>query len=267
MDVADKVVLITGGGGGIGAGIAEAFIEKGAKVAITDINLEYAQMEAERLGHAVIPLQQDVTCKDDWDRVKQSVEQSLGPVDILCNNAGISMPFLPLEELSIDLFEQIMGVNVRGVFLGCQCFIPDMKARRAGHIVNTSSVNGQITHPNFSVYAASKFAVSALSETIHAELAPFGVGVSILYPGLTRSRMSQGQLPDLSPEARERLEALMMDAIWVGRAVVRAVEEEQLHIISHPNHLPQLEARIEELYAAFKNPAQPNYVAGNIPVD
>jgi short-subunit dehydrogenase len=140
-----------------------------------------------------------------------------------------------------------------------------MKARGSGHIVNTSSLNGLLPHQTFAVYCASKFAVAALSESIRAELAPFGVGVSILYPGLTRSRMSESQLPGLDTAAREALSARMMEPIWLGRAVVRAVEGNQLHIISHPGHLPALEARIEALYAAFGAPAQPGYEAGRAP--
>lgn len=266
MDVQGKVVLITGGGGGIGAGMAEAFAEAGALVAISDINMDYAQAEAERIGQGVIAYQHDVTSPTDWSRIKQDVERALGPVDILCNNAGISLPFLPLEDVSLDLFDQVMNVNVRGLFLGCACFIPDMKARGAGHIVNTSSVNGQITHPNFAVYSASKFAVSALSETLHTELAPFGVGVSILYPGLTRSRMSEQQVPDLPDDVKQQLLDLMMEPIWLGRAVVDAVQNDHLHIISHPDHLAQLQARMDRLYQAFQGPAQPNYVAGAIPI-
>jgi short-subunit dehydrogenase len=140
-----------------------------------------------------------------------------------------------------------------------------MAARGSGHVVNTSSVNGMIPHQTFAVYSASKFAVSAMSEALRDELAPHGVGVSILYPGLTRSRMSQGQQPGLSEEMRARLESLMMEPIWLGRAVVRAVEANALHIITHPDHLPTLKARMEVLYSAYGEPAQPGYGGGRIP--
>jgi NAD(P)-dependent dehydrogenase (short-subunit alcohol dehydrogenase family) len=266
MDVADRVVLVTGGGGGIGAGIAEAFAEKGAKVAVTDINLAYARTEADRIGRGVIALAQDVTSPESWAEVKAAVEARLGSVDVLCNNAGIALPFQPMEAVSLDSFDRVMAVNVRGVFLGCTTFMPEMKARGSGHIVNTSSVNGQLPYQTFAVYSASKFAVAALSEAIRDELAPFGVGVSILYPGLTRSRMSEGQVPGLSEEARQALSARMMEPIWLGRAVVRAVEENALHIISHPDHLPHLKARMEALYAAFGEPAQPGYEPGPLPI-
>lgn len=266
MNVAGKVVLITGGGGGIGAGIAEAFAEKDAKVAVSDVDMSYAQAEANRIGRGVIALEHDVTSPESWAQVKAAVEAQFGPVDILCNNAGISLPFQPMENVALEEFDRVMAVNVRSVFLGCTTFIPEMKARESGHIVNTSSVNGQLPYETFAVYSASKFAVSAMSEAIRNELAPFGVGVSILYPGLTRSRMSEGQVPDLSKEARAALSARMMEPVWLGRAVVRAVERGELHIISHPDHLPALKTRMEALYAAFGEPAQPGYVPGPIPI-
>lgn len=266
MNVEGKVVLVTGGGGGIGGGIAEAFAEKGAAVAVTDIKLEFAEQEASRIGKGVYSLEHDVTSAESWLQVRGEVERRFGPVDVVCNNAGISLPFKPLEAVSIEEFDRVMAVNVRGVFLGCQTFIPAMKARGSGHIVNTSSVNGQLPHQTFAAYSASKFAVTALSEAIRDELEPFGVGVSILYPGLTRSRMSESQVPDLPEDKRQALEALMMEPIWLGRAVVRAVEANTLHIVTHPDHLPAIRSRHERVESAFGDPAQPGYAAGRIPI-
>lgn len=266
MKLAGKVAIITGGGGGIGAGIAEAFVENGVKVAITDINEDHARVEAERIGQGTIALVHDVTSLESWAEVKRAVESRLGKVDILCNNAGISQPFMPLEDVSPDAFDRVMAINVRGVYNGCVTFIPEMKARKSGHIVNTSSLNGQIPHGTFAAYCASKFAVTGLSEALRIELEPFGVGVSILYPGLTRSRMSEGQVPDLPPAALEALKARMMEPVWLGRAVARAVAGNQLHIVTHPDALPTLKARIDALYAAYGEPAQPGYVAGRLPI-
>lgn len=261
MEVSGKVVLVTGGGGGIGAGIAEAFAEKGAKVAVTDVNFGYARAEADRIGRGTIALAHDVTSLESWAEVKEAVEAQLGPVDVLCNNAGIAHSFKPLDEVGPNEFARILAVNVTGVFNGCTMFMPEMKARRSGHIVNTSSVNGLVPFASFAAYTASKFAVTGLSEAIRAELEPFGVGVSILYPGLTRSRMSEGQVPGLSDEAARALSERMMDPIWLGRAVVLAVEDNRQHIITHPSHRQALEQRIDALYADFGEPAQPGYSA------
>ena len=264
MNITGKVVLITGGGGGIGAGIAEAFAERGAKVCITDINAEWANAEAARIGQGVLALGHDVSSETSWAQVKRAVEAALGPVDVLCNNAGISLPFKPLEEVPVAQFDRIMAINVRGVFLGCQTFIGDMKARGSGHVVNTSSVNGQLPYGTFASYCASKFAVAGMSEALRQELEPFGIGVSILYPGLTRSRMSDAQMDDLPDEIKQAITGKMMEPIWLGRAVVRAVAENRLHINTHTDHKPALEARLAALLASYGEPAQPDFAGGRI---
>ena len=265
MDIAGKVVLVTGAGSGIGAGIAEAFAEAGAKVALSDLNLAHAEAEAARIGHGAAAFAHDVTSPENWAAVKAAVEGRFGPVDILCNNAGVALKFKPMDQVSLAEYDAVMAVNVKGVFLGCNAFSPAMVARGSGHIVNTASVNAMIPHQTFAVYSASKFAVAGMSEALRGELAPHGVGVSILYPGLTRSRMSEGQQPDLPPDMRERLAALMMEPVWLGRAVVKAVRENSLHIITHPDHLPALQTRLAALTAAFGDPAQPGYGGGRIP--
>ncbi|MCB2074307.1 MAG: SDR family oxidoreductase [Novosphingobium sp.] len=259
MELAGKVALVTGGGGGIGAGIAEAFVEKGAKVALSDVNPDYARAEAERIGGGAISLQHDVTSLDSWARVKSAVEAEFGQVDVLCNNAGVALPFQPFEDVEPDEFARVMTINVTGVYNGCKTFIAEMKARKAGHIVNTSSLNGLVPFGSFATYCASKFAVAGMSEALCQELAPFGVGVSILYPGLTRSRMSEGQMPDQDSEAAEFMRRAMMEPVWLGRAVARAVETNTLHIITHPEHRDGLAARFDAILAAHGDPAQPGY--------
>jgi NAD(P)-dependent dehydrogenase (short-subunit alcohol dehydrogenase family) len=259
MDLDGKAVLITGGGGGIGAGLAEAFLERGSKVVVTDINRDYAEAEGKRLG--TVALQHDVTSLDSWRKVKEVAEGTLGQIDVLCNNAGVGQPFMALDEMEPADFARLIAVNVTGVYNGVKTFVPEMKARKSGHIVNTSSVNGLLPHAPFAAYTASKFAVTGMSEALRMELAPFGIGVSILYPGLTRSRMSEGQVPDLTGDQAAALRARMMEPVWLGRAVVRAVESNELHVVTHPGHKADIEARMAALYAAHGEPAQPDYQA------
>jgi NAD(P)-dependent dehydrogenase (short-subunit alcohol dehydrogenase family) len=128
MDLKGKVVLITGGGGGIGAGLAEAFLERGAKVAVTDVNREYAEAEGKRLG--AMSIEHDVTSLDSWRQVRDAVQDNLGPVDVLCNNAGVSQPFKPLDEVTPEQFARILAINVTGVYNGVLTFVPEMKARK-----------------------------------------------------------------------------------------------------------------------------------------
>lgn len=264
MEIAGKVALVTGGGGGIGSGIAEAFAEKGARVAVTDINGEFANAEAARIGQGTLSYQHDVTSPESWAEVKRAIEGAFGPVDVLCNNAGISLPFKPMEDITVEQFDRVMAINVRGVFLGCHAFMGGMKARRSGHIVNTSSLNGLLPHGTFATYCASKFAVAGMSEALRQELDPFDVGVSILYPGLTRSRMSEGQMDDLPDEIKAAIAGKMMEPVWLGRAVVRAVEENSLHIITHSDNIIALKQRVDGLLGAFGEPAQPGFAGGRI---
>lgn len=258
MDLKGKTALITGGGGGIGAGIAEAFVEKGAAIIITDINLSYAQEQAQRIGAGALALQHDVTSLESWAEIKSAAERAFGPVHVLCNNAGIAQDFKPLTDVAPEEFARLMAINVTGVFYGVKSFAPDMCARRGGHIVNTSSMNGLMAHATFAAYSASKFAVAGMSEALRAELEPFGVGVSILYPGLTRSRMSEGQVGH-DPQTAAILASRMMQPIWVGRAVVRAVESNQQHIITHPQYGAAVKARFDAILSAHGAPAEPGY--------
>jgi len=259
MKLDGKVAFITGGGGGIGSGIAEAFAEKGMKLVLADINLEHAQAEAKRFGDNAIALQIDVTSLDSWAAAKAAAYERFGQVDVLCNNAGISQPRMPLDQIPPEMFARVMAINVNGVYNGIVTFTDDMRRRGSGHIVNTSSMNGLLAFGTFGAYSASKFAVTAMSEALRDELAPSGVGVSILFPGLTRSKMSLGDIESGDIPAQVAAQGLM-EPVWLGRAVARAVEENRLYIITHPAYRPYLEQRYQAVLAAHGEPAQPGYL-------
>lgn len=260
-------VFITGGGGGIGGGIAQAFAERGARIVLADIAVGYAQEEAAKLPAEtelhVLPL--DVTSLDSWAAARQAAEERFGPVEVLCNNAGIATGFKPLVELLPDEFARVMAINVTGVYNGIRTFAQAMAGWGRGHIVNTSSMNGLNPFGSFAAYSASKFAVLGLSDALREELAPSGVGVSTLFPGLTRSRMSDStnrQAGGKDPERAAAIQANMMEPVWLGRAVVRAVERDEPYIITHPDYRATLAARFERILAAFGEPAQPGYKTG-----
>lgn len=241
--------------------MAEAFIEKGMQVVLADIEIGYARAEAERLGEKAMAVALDVTSLESWNAAREAARARFGRIDVLCNNAGISTPRIPLDQIPPDDFARLMAINVTGVFNGVVTFAPEMRAHGAGHIVNTSSVNGLLPFGTFAAYSASKFAVLGMSDALRQELAPHGVGVSTLFPGLTRSRMSldpkvgasQGQIP------QEVLDAGMMQPIWLGRAVARAIESNTAYIITHPEFKAHLEARTRSILEAFGEPAQPGY--------
>lgn len=256
FELSGKTVLITGGGGGIGSGMAQAFAERGARIVLADIERGFAEQEAARLpaeaDARVIAL--DVRDIGSW----QTASAEIGAVDVLCNNAGISTGFKPLVELSPEIFDRVMAINVTGVFNGVKTIAPQMIARGSGHIVNTSSMNGLSPFGSFAAYSASKFAVLGLSDSLRDELAPAGVGVSTLFPGLTRSRMSETDAGTAASRAN------MMEPLWLGRAVVRAVESNEPYIITHPEYRESLAARHDRILAAFGEPAQPGYRTGPV---
>lgn len=255
QDLKNKVALISGGGGGIGGGIAQAFAEKGMRVVLADISLEHAQDQASALGECAIAVELDVTSLDSWSIARATAMEAFGRVDVLCNNAGISQPRQPLDQIPPEMFARVLAINTTGVYNGVVTFANDMRQRRSGHIVNTSSMNGLLAFGTFGAYSASKFAVTAMSEALRAELEPFNVGVSILFPGLTRSRMSLSDIEsgDIPPEVAAQG---LTEPLYLGRAVTNAIEQNQLYIISHPVYKPILEKRFSEILAAHGKPAQ-----------
>lgn len=266
IELSGKAVFITGGGGGIGGGMAQAFAERGARIMLADIEVGFAREEAAKLPASadaqVVAL--DVRSLDSWATARAAAESRFGAIDVLCNNAGISTGFKPLLEVSPEAFERVMAINVTGVYNGVRTFAPAMIARGSGHIVNTSSMNGLSPFGSFAAYSASKFAVLGLSDALREELAAAGVGVSTLFPGLTRSRMSETDAAGAAqdPARLAAIQANMMDPVWLGRAVVRAVEHNEAYIVTHPEYRDNLAERHDRILAAFGEPAQPGYKTG-----
>ena len=256
MELTGKVAFITGGGGGIGEGMAEALAEKGMKLVLADLDQGRAESEAGKYGDHALALELDVTSLESWAAAREKALGHFGQVDILCNNAGVSIPWNPLVDVPVEEFDLAIKVNLYGVYYGVKTFGPDMIARRSGHIVNTSSFNGLLSMGTMGPYSASKFGVTALSVSLRQEMAPHGVGVSTVYPGATRSRMTSA--------IQERYKDVMrtqkiMEPVWIGRAVVKAIEQNEAHVISHPGLKPAWDAWMEELGASFGEPADPNY--------
>ena len=258
MELNDKVAFITGGGGGIGEGIAQAFAEKGMKLVLADLDQGRATTEAAKYGDRALALEIDVTSLKSWAAARDEAIGRFGQVDVLCNNAGVSIPWNPLVDVPVEEFDLAIKVNLYGVYYGVKTFGPDMIARKSGHIVNTSSFNGLLSVGTMGPYSASKFGVTALSAALRQEMAPHGVGVSTVYPGATRSRMTSA--------IQERYKDVMrtqeiMEPVWIGRAVVKAIEQNEAHVISHPGLKPAWDGWIEELGASFGEPADPDYRA------
>lgn len=181
----DKVCFITGGAQGIGLGIARACAERGAKIAIADINaaaLEQARAELEPIAD-VRTYELDVSDRDAAQRVADQVKAELGPVYALFNNAGIADSVSP-SKMRGEMWDWMLAVNLNGVYNCIQAFLPTMLEQGdGGFITNTSSVAGLVAGGSGFAYHASKFAVVGLSESLRLELAPRGISVSVVCPG------------------------------------------------------------------------------------
>jgi NAD(P)-dependent dehydrogenase (short-subunit alcohol dehydrogenase family) len=257
-----KVAFITGAAGGIGLGIARACVGAGMKVAMADIDAAELERSAEALGRnggdvRAVPL--DVTDLGAWEAARQRVEADLGVVQLLCNNAGVSAMGIAIEELTPDLWRNVNAVNYDAVFYGVRTFLSGMEATGSGHIVNTSSNSAAIgALPKLAVYVASKAAVIGLSEALRVDLAPRGVGVSVLIPGAVRSRLWRTSrrvrgLPDIEtpPEDISGQSARAPgDPVKVGKMVLDAVLRDDPYIFTDAAQHDRIERRFEAILAA-----------------
>ncbi len=189
--LAGKVVAITGGARGIGEATARAIVAKGGKVAIGDLDVELAQKTAGVLGGETIALELDVTRRDSFASFISQVEERLGPVDVIINNAGI-MPLGVFAEEDDATARRMIDINLHGVIFGTKLAIPGMVRRGSGHIVNIASQAGKGGFPGGATYCATKHAVVGLSEAVRAELRDTGVEVSVVMPAVVNTELGSG---------------------------------------------------------------------------
>ena len=191
-ELAGQVALVTGAGAGIGRAIAYALAEAGARVAVSDIDLNAAQRVASELT-APIALALDVTSPESAMNAVKEVETALGPLDILVNNAGVST-MNRIEDLTVEEWDFNFDVNAKGVFLVTRAALPGMMARRAGCIVNTASMAGKKAAPLLAHYAASKWACIGFTLSAAVELGPYGIRVNCVCPGYVETSMQEREL-------------------------------------------------------------------------
>jgi NAD(P)-dependent dehydrogenase (short-subunit alcohol dehydrogenase family) len=182
MRLADKVCIVTGAGSGIGRASALLFAAEGARVVAADLDEAAAAATLAEIEGQAVALQVDVADEAATQALAAATIERFGRIDVLFNNAGIA-GVGDLEETSLELWEQVMRVNVRGVFLMSRAVVPQMIAQRAGSIVNMSSAIAQTGLARRVSYAASKGAVLALTRSMQVDLAPHNVRVNALMPG------------------------------------------------------------------------------------
>jgi 3alpha(or 20beta)-hydroxysteroid dehydrogenase len=181
-----KVTLITGGARGQGAAEAALFASEGAQVFLTDVLEAEGEATAAAVGGRF--RRHDVTSEQDWDDVVRWVLDTAGQLDVLVNNAGI-FRVVPMTRTTVELWHQIMDVNALGVFLGMRAASVPMTARRSGSIVNISSIAGMRGAGTAFAYGASKWAVRGMTKAAAQELAPHGIRVNSVHPGIIDTEM------------------------------------------------------------------------------
>jgi NAD(P)-dependent dehydrogenase (short-subunit alcohol dehydrogenase family) len=202
MDFTGKVALITGGGNGIGRAASLGFAEHGAKVVIVDRDGAAAEATAgivRQKGAESLAVTADVTRAEDVRAYVKAAVDRFGRIDCFFNNAGIEGRVAPTAEYDEAVFDAVIGVNVKGIFLGLRHVLPQMIRQKSGAIVNTASVAGLVGTPGMPAYVASKHAVIGLTKTAAGEVARQGIRVNAVCPGPVDTRMIHALEEQLAP--------------------------------------------------------------------
>jgi NAD(P)-dependent dehydrogenase (short-subunit alcohol dehydrogenase family) len=270
-ELAGKTAFVTGAASGIGLGIATAFAQAGVKVMLCDIEeaaLSSALEQLRRTNADVDGVVADVSLKDELEAAAKATIERYGKVHILVNNAGVGGggPYGTWRDAAWDW---TLGVNLRSVIWGIEIFGPLIERHgEGGHIVSTASIAGLISG-NSGAYNVTKYGVVALSEGLRIELAPRGIGVSVLCPAFVRTQITNsrrnlperfagalGAPPTTGPMAtaikmiRERVEA-GVDPVYVGELVREGVENNWAYIFTDTEFEPLIEARFDAIKQGF----------------
>ncbi len=280
--LAGSVVAITGGARGIGRATASALAAQGARVAIGDIDAALAEQTAAELGGGTIGLPLDVTNRESFAAFLDQVEEQLGPLDVLINNAGI-MPIGPFVEETDATANRMIDINLVGLIYGTKLALERFLPRRRGHLIQIASAAGKMGFAGGVTYCATKHAVVGLSEGLRAELKDTGVDISVVMPVVVNTELGSGL-----PETRgfkavqpEDVASAIVDALQTGRfevyvpkslvgvvrfgalmprkaidAIGRVLKGDQ--VLAHPDHAARAayEARMDETVRAAKAAAE-----------
>jgi NAD(P)-dependent dehydrogenase (short-subunit alcohol dehydrogenase family) len=260
QDLSGKVALITGAASGIGRGLVDAVAAAGMAAVAADIDSERLEEVAAALHKAGVrglTSTLDIRDRAAWAGLIERAERELGPVQLLCNNAGVTATPGPFMELPAEAWDWVVGINLTGTFNGAQAVTRRLQAQGLpGHIVNTSSVQGLFAAAGFAPYNAAKFGIVGLSETLRIELEPLQIGVSILCPGPTRTRIMANSAR-IAPHLARPIGAARagftnyQTPADVASKVLDAVRANHLYVLTHSEYAPILEARAAALASSL----------------
>lgn len=272
-ELRDRVAVVTGAAGGIGRASALALAGEGMHLVVSDLDADATEAVADEvraIGRRALAVATDVSKRDSVEDLARRTWDEFGACHLLHNNAGVIV-LGPMEERSDQDWEWVIQVNLWGVIHGVQAFVPRMLKMGDGeerHIVNTASVSGLMALPMVGVYATTKYAVVGLSESLRADLARHGIGVSVLCPGGVQTGIlaahrnrpeslgggqgrAKGTVRSVAGNAQADSED-MMDPAEVAQALVEGVRANDAFILTHPRYGEFLEARHRELMAAVE---------------
>jgi NAD(P)-dependent dehydrogenase (short-subunit alcohol dehydrogenase family) len=273
-DFAGRTAFVTGGANGVGIGLVRALLAEGCNVAIADIRRGSIDRALEVLDNPrAMGVEVDVCSRADLARAADAVEAKFGVVTLLFNNAGVNL-FQSIEESSYDDWDWIMGVNLHGPINGVMTFVPRMvRAGKGGYVVNTASMAGLLAAGACGIYNTTKFAVRGMSGSLRASLAPYGIGVSVLCPGLVKSYIYasdeirpealKGGAKPVNTEFVQRLAQVHefgMEPDVIATRVLEAMREDRFHIFTHPEFKDELSEVFGEILGDFRDyPADPGH--------
>ena len=189
IDLHGQNAVVTGGAQGLGFAMAQRIVASGAKVSLWDRDGDLLTKAVSELGDAASSQTVDVTDPDAIVAAHKATEDASGPVSILVNSAGIAGPIAPLEEYDVDLWRQVIDINLNGTFYVNRAFVPSMKANNYGRIVNIASIAGKEGNPNASAYSASKSGVIGMTKSLGKELAKYDIAVNCITPATAQTRI------------------------------------------------------------------------------
>ena len=269
-ELTGKTAFVTGGASGIGLALGRAFVEAGMKVMLADIeadSLADAMNGLQEYGSNVRSVACDVSNSASVRCAAQTTYEAFGNVHVVCNNAGVAASG-GIDNISVDCWRWVLDVNLMGVLHGIHTFLPHIRAHgEGGHIVNTASLAG-LQSASFNAYATSKYAVVAMSEGLAKELAPHGIGVSVICPSYTRTRIGDSGRnrherygPTKKPDPKSRAgewavkhaELLQsgLDPSEIAARTLQAMRSGELYVFTHPEMNWEVEERIAAIQAAL----------------
>lgn len=236
MKLQNKVFVVTGAGGGIGGEIAAVLLNRGAKVAAIDLREESLQQFKSKHSNAGSSLTVhaiNISDRDSVSKLPERIKKAHGNIDGLINCAGIIQPFVKVNDLDFDAIERVMNVNFYGTVNMIKAFLPHLLKRPEGYIVNVSSMGGFLPVPGQSIYGASKAAVKLLTEGLYAELLDTNVHVSVVYPGATKTNITENsgvKAPSIPSQEGKQQNFPMLAADKAAEIIVTGIEKNKPQI-------------------------------------